>query len=100
MSLVIRAFLAPVPALAVVVIAAWLAFTPALLIYLQAALWTCSFVFLGLSIDTQKPSNGLSLATGVALPVLADLSAMAAVEFAIGGAAIIGVWLCGAIWLR
>jgi len=93
-----RASLALAAASAIVVVATWLARSPDLVIYLQAALWTSSFVFLGLAIDLQKPSNGLSLASGVVVPILTDLSSSIATEFAIVAAAIIAAWVAGAIW--
>ncbi len=100
LELATRTFLTVVPVLAVIVCATWMVFTPGLLLFLQAALWTSSFVFLGLAIDTQKPLNGLSLASGVVLPVLTDLSAQAAPEFAIAAAVIVAAWIGLAIWKR
>ena len=100
LDLATRTFLTAVPVLALIVCATWMVFTPGLLLFLQAALWTSSFVFLGLAIDTRKPLNGLSLASGVVLPVLADLSAQVAPEFAIAAAVIVAAWIGLAIWSR
>ena len=95
-----KTFLSLVPALAVVVGAAWLVTVPDLVLYLQATLWALGFVFMGLAIDTEKPFNGLSLATGIALPVLAVMSSRVAVEIAIVGAALVAIWIAAAIWRR
>jgi hypothetical protein len=100
LSLATKAFLALVPALAIVVGAAWLVTVPDLVIYLQATLWASGFVFMGLAIDIDKPENSLSLATGIALPVLAVLSSRLAVEIAIVAAALVAAWLAAAIWRR
>jgi len=100
LRLATKAFLALVPALAIVVGAAWLVTVPDLVIYLQATLWASGFVFLGLSIDTEKPANVLSFATGIALPVLAVLSSRVSVEIAIVAVALVAVWLTAAIWRR
>jgi len=95
-----KAFLALVPALAVVVGSAWLVTVPDLVIYLQATLWASGFVFMGLSIDAEKPANALSLLTGIALPVLAVLSSRVAVEIAIIATALVAAWVAAAIWRR
>ena len=93
-------FLAIVPALAALVFATWLVTVPSLVIYLQATLWASGFLFLGLAIDSPRPYNGLSLLTGIALPVLAFLSSRVAVEIAIIPTAIMALWIAGAIWRR
>jgi len=95
-----RTVLALVPALAIVVGAAWLVAMPDLAVYLQATLWTSSFVFFGLALDSEKAAIGLSLATGFALPALALMSSKVAVEFAIVGAALLAAWLAAAIWRK
>ena len=95
-----KAFLALVPALAIVVAAAWLITAPSLVVYLQATLWASGFVFLGLAIDSEKPVPSLSLATGIALPILAVLSSRVAVEIAIVAAVLVAAWVAAAIWRR
>jgi len=100
LQLAARAFIAIVPALAIVVGAAWLVMQPDLVIYLQAALWTSGLVFLGLAIDSQKPTIFAGLATGIALPVLAWLSSTVAMELAIVAAAIVAVWVAAAIFRK
>ena len=100
LSLATKAFLALVPALAIVVAAAWLITAPGLVVYLQAALWASGFVFLGLAIDSEKPVPSLSLATGIVLPVLAVLSSRVAVEIAIVAAVLVAAWIAAAIWRR
>ena len=95
-----KVFLALVPALAIVVAATWLITAPGLVVYLQATLWASGFVFLGLAIDSEKPVPGLSLATGIALPILAVLSSRVAVEIAIVAAVLVAAWVAAAIWRR
>lgn len=98
MQLAARGFLALVPALAIVVAAAWLVAAPDLVVYLQATLWTSGFVFLGLAIDTEAPVNGLSLLTAIALLVLTLLSAHLAIEIAVAAATLVAAWLAISIW--
>ncbi len=98
LRLAAKAFMATVPALAIVVLATWLVTMPDLVVYLQATLWASGFVFLGLAIDSESPDNGLSLLTGIALPVLAVMSSRVAVEIAIIDSVIIALWLAVAIW--
>jgi hypothetical protein len=100
LHLATKAFLALVPALAILVGAAWLITVPDLVVYLQAALWASGFVFMGLAIDSEKTASGLSLATGMALPVLAVLSSRVSVEIAIIAAALVAIWVAAAIWRR
>ena len=100
LSLATKVFLALVPALAIVVAATWLVTAPGLVVYLQATLWASGFVFMGLAIDSEKPAPGLSLATGIALPILAVLSSRVAVEIAIVAAALVAAWVATAIWRR
>ena len=95
-----RAFMAIVPALAVVVGAAWLITMPDLVVYLQATLWASGFLFLGLALDSQPPNNAMHLATGIALPVLALLSSYVAVELAVFAAALVGAWVAAGIFRR
>ena len=100
LHLATKAFLALVPALAIVVGAAWLVTVPDLVVYLQATLWASGFVFMGLAIDSEGHEGGLSLVTGIALPVLAVLSSRISVEFAIVAAALVAGWIAVAIWRR
>jgi hypothetical protein len=95
-----RSVLALVPALALVVAAAWLVSVPDLVVYLQATLWASGFLFFGLALDLEKSTIGLSLATGFALPMLAWLSSVYAPELAIVGVTIIAVWIATAILRR
>jgi hypothetical protein len=100
LQLAAKAFRALVPALAIVVGAAWLVTVPDLVVYLQAALWTSGFVFMGLALDVDKRGSGLSLLTGIALPVLTLLSSRVAVEIAIIATALVAAWIAAAIWRR
>jgi hypothetical protein len=91
-------FIAAVPALAIVVAAAWLASDPALAVFLQAALWASGFLFFGLAIDARSSHVIPLLASGFALPVLALLSRNGTLELAIVAAAIIASWVGFAIY--
>jgi hypothetical protein len=93
-----NAFLALVPALAVVTGAAWLITAPDLVAYLQVSLWGAGFVFLGMAVDSAKPASLLYLLTGLALPALAMVSSRVAVEVAILAVAILATWTAVAIW--
>ena len=93
-----RAFVAAVPALTLVVGAAWLITVPELVLYLQATLWTLGFVFLGLAIESEKPANLFALATGITLPVLAMLSSFVAVEIAVVATALVATWIAALIY--
>jgi hypothetical protein len=95
-----RLFLAGVPAVAILVAAAWLAASPQTIIYLQATLWATGFVFLGLALDSGKASLAASLVTAAALPALAILSANVAAELAIVAAALLAAWVAFAIFRR
>ena len=100
LCLATKGFTALVPALALVVGAAWAITLPSLEQFLQASLWASGFVFLALAIDSEKPTVGWLLATGIALPVLALLSSHVAGEFAIVAAAITAVWVAASILRR
>lgn len=95
-----KGFVALVPALAVIVGAAWAVTSPSLELFLQATIWTSSFVFFGLAIDSQKATIGLALASGIALMLLAWLSSSVASEFIIVAAALIATWFAAAILRR
>jgi hypothetical protein len=101
LHLMARAFMALVPALAIAVGATWLVTQPHLVIYLQALTWAAGFVFLGLAFDSESAENAiLSLATGVALPVLALLSSSVAIELVIVAAALVAAWVAAGILRR
>jgi hypothetical protein len=95
-----KVFLAAVPALAIVVGAAWLANTSELAVFLQASVWTAGFLFLGLALDSDAPDNFLFLATGLALPTLAVLSSSVAIELAIVASVLVAVWVAAGIFRR
>jgi len=95
-----KAFMAAVPALAIIVGAAWLVAAPDLVVYLQATLWASGFVFLGLALESKKATIFASLATGIALPVLALLSSKVAPELAIVAATIVAAWVAVGIFRR
>lgn len=100
LGLAAKGFTALVPALAIVVGAAWAITLPGLEQFLQASLWASGFIFLALAVDSEKPAVGLQLATGIALPVLALLSSRVAGEFAIIAAVVVAAWLAASILRR
>jgi hypothetical protein len=101
MSLASRALLALVPALAIVVGAAWLITLPDLALFLQASIWAGGFIFLGLAIEAETAELSiLNLATGIALPVLALLSSRAGLELVIVAATLVAAWVAAGILRR
>lgn len=101
MNLVSKAFLALVPALAIIVGAAWLITLPEHLLLLQALIGTSGFIFLGLAVEAETVEVSiLSLATGILLPVLSWLSSPTAVELLIVAAALIAAWTAASILRR
>ena len=100
LSMATRVFVALVPALAIVVGAAWALTDPSLELFLHVAIWTSGLVFLGLALESNGAAVWLSLATGIILPILAQLSARETNEFAIVAAAIIAAWVAAAILRR
>lgn len=100
LCLAVKGFTALVPALAIVVGAAWAITLPGLEQFLQASLWASGFVFLALAIDPQKPSVVLQLATGITLPILALLSSHVAVEFTVVAAVLVAAWVAASILRR
>jgi hypothetical protein len=101
MSLASRALLALVPALAIVVGAAWLITLPDLALFLQASIWAGGFIFLGLAIEAETAELSiLNLATGIALPVLALLSSNAGLELVIVAATLVAAWVAAGILRR
>ena len=95
-----KGFVALVPALAIIVGAAWAVTVPSLELFLQASIWTSAFVFFGLALDSQKATIGLALASGFALLSLAWLSSSVASEFIIVAATLIATWVATAILQR
>ena len=98
--LVLRLLLAALPALALIVGSAWLVSVFEEPYVLQAAIWAAGFIFLALAMESGKPNVGALLATGLALPMLALLSARLAPEFAVLAAALIAVWIAAKILNR
>jgi hypothetical protein len=91
-------FLAVVPALAIIIGAAWLVSNPGLAVFLQAALWAGGFIFFGLAIDARSSHVVPLLATGLGLPALAMMSRNGLLELAIVAAAIVASWVGFAIY--
>ena len=91
-------FLAVVPALAIIIGAAWLVSEPDLAVFLQAALWASGFLFFGLAIDARSAHVLPLMASGFALPALALMSKNGTLELAIVAAAIVASWVGIAIY--
>jgi len=100
LHLITQGFTALVPALAIVIGAAWAITAPGLEPFLQASLWASGFIFLALAVDSEKPAIGSLLTTGITLPILALLSSRVASEFAIVAAAIVAAWIATSILRR
>lgn len=89
------AYLAGTPTIfAVVIGTAWLIGQPTLVPYLQATVGTSGLLFIGLALDVEKTSTAwLCLATGIALPILAFMSAQLAPELLVVAAFLVAAWL-------
>jgi len=74
---------AAAPVLAMLMGTAWMIADPGLARFLQAMMWACGFVFLGLAIDARKPAIGAYLTGGIMMPLAAWLSAHIAPELAL-----------------
>lgn len=75
--------------------------TPRIESLIQASLPTTGFVFLALAINSGKASaRWLLAATGLALPLLAQLSTGGAQEFTIMAAILLALWISNAILSR
>ena len=92
-----RVLLAALSALAIVVTAAWAVSAFEIPSVLQAAVWASGFVFLALAIETKSANFGALLASGLAMLVLAILSAQVATEFAVIAAILVAAWVANSI---
>jgi len=92
--------LAALPVVVMVIGAAWAVSMFENPYILQAVIWAAGFVFLALAVESRKPSVGALLATGLALPVLAILSARVAPEFAVLAVALVAEWVAAMILRR
>ena len=96
-----RLILADVPAVFIIVAAAWAIGGEQSASILQALLWTAGFVFLALAVETAQSNRSIGfLLTGLALPAIALLSSRVAVEFALIGATLVAVWVVAALLSR
>lgn len=101
LALATQAFLAVVPAVGIVIGAAWLAMQAEMAVYLQALLWTSGFVFLGLALEAERAGTAVRmLLTGMALPVLALMSDRFAIEIAVIAATLVALWVAAGIFSR
>jgi hypothetical protein len=83
---------------AVVIGAAWLTRDPAMIPYVQAATGTLGLLYFGLAIQAETAKTAwLFLVTGIALPLLAFLSARTTPELLVLAALLVGAWLGAAV---
>lgn len=92
-----RASVATLGVTAILVGAIWAAETLADTGVVQAVIWTSSFVFLALAVDSSPSRFQPLLVTGLVLGVLAMLATPAEIGFTILAAAIISAWVAWAI---
>lgn len=96
-----KVFVAAIPALALLVSAAWAITVPAVEIIFQATIWALGFIFLALAVEADRnESFGWALTTGLLLPLLAVLSSRVASEFLVIAAAVLATWLAAIIIRR
>jgi hypothetical protein len=101
LGLATRTFLAVVPAIGIVIGAAWLTMQAELAVYLQALLWASGFVFFGLALESERAGTAVQLLlTGLALPVLALMSDRVAIEIAVIAASLVALWVGAGIFAR
>lgn len=94
-----RGALSALPGMALVITAAWISAHPAWVIYLQAAVFTSGFVFLGLALEARTAGLALtSLLTGLALFGLPLSSRVYGTEWLILASAVIAAWLSAALF--
>ena len=91
-------FVAALVALGIVFGAASAISSPVTTSVAQAIAWTLALVFLAFSVESSSKSfTRWSLATGLALPVLALMSAMVASGFLVLAAVVVAAWITMAI---
>lgn len=74
---------------------------PGLAMYMQAFTWSASFAFFAVSIESSKPTVSLlAVATGIAIQLIAVLSAHVGAGLTILSALLMSVWLSIAIYKR
>lgn len=92
-------FTAAFTAFVIITGAAWIVGNPALVLYLQTAIWTAGLVYVGVAIEAEKLStSGWALATGLVLPVMAFTSQRSGPEWLIVAAALIAAWVAAAVY--
>jgi len=94
-----KVFIAAIPALAIMVGAAWAITVPHFEMIVQASVWAAGFIFLALAVESgPDESFGWTLITGLMLPLLAVLSSRVASEFLVIAAAVIATWTIAIIF--
>lgn len=92
-----RSFLATVPAFAILVASGWAVGNEGAAGILQALLWASGFLLLVFAIGSHETGFGELLFSGLALLLVALISATIAIEFAVVGAAMLAAWISTAI---
>lgn len=86
------------PAIALMVFAAWAVNAPLLLPVMQASVGMSGFVFLALAVDARRQMAVLLTATSAALFGLSLASANIAPELIVVGATVMAMWLGGGLF--
>lgn len=68
--------------------------------YLGAGTWAIAFIFLGLAVDNRERTATLQMMTGLALLILALLQSNVSPDFLIVSAALVAIWVAGALFKR
>jgi len=98
---VTRAVVAFTAGLTLLVGSIWAITEPGVAMYVQAFTWSVSFVFFAVSIESGKATTSLlAVATGIAIQLIAILSAQVGAELTILSALLMSVWLSSAIYRR
>lgn len=101
MYTVIRAIVAFAAGVALLASSIWAVTEPGLSMYIQALTWSASFVFFAAAIESHRSSTSLLAGTtGIAIQLIAILSAHIGVEVTILSTLLMSVWLAIAIYKR
>jgi len=98
---VIRAIVAFAAGVAMLAGSVWVVNEPGLIMYIQALTWSASFVFFAVAIESHKSSTSrLAAVTGIAIQLIAILSAYLGAEVTILSTLLMSVWLAMATYKR
>ena len=98
--LVLAVMISAIPAVALVVFAAWATGAPTLLPAVQAATGLSGLVFLALAIESRGPAAVVKILTAAALFASAYASLAIAIEFMIVGMMIASAWLGAGLFMQ